>query len=288
MIATPAEPTAASRHELRLRRADFVRIARLVGAFAGIALADGKMALVQARLAKRVRALGLGSFEAYAALIEGDDAAALAERQELISAITTNVTRFFREPHHFDTLRTRVLPDLMKAARRGERVRLWSAGCSTGEEPYSLAMTVLEVEPEAARFDVRILASDLDRSVLATAARGVYSESATEAVPAPLRHNLVPTGDGEPGLAIAPAARALVAFRQLNLTEAWPMRGRFDVILCRNVVIYFDADVERAVWRGFAEKLQPGGWLFVGHSERVNTIDLPMFESEGVSSYRRV
>lgn len=281
-------PAAASRHELRLRHADFRRIAALVGAFAGIALADGKMALVQARLAKRVRTLGLGSFEAYATLIERDDAAGLAERQELISAITTNVTRFFREPHHFETLRTRVLPDLMRAARRGDRVRLWSAGCSTGEEPYSLAMTVLEVEPDAHRLDVRILASDLDRSVLATAGRGIYPEGSAEAIPRALHRHLVPAGGGEPGVAIASAPRALVAFRQLNLTEPWPMRGRFDVILCRNVVIYFDAAVERAVWRGFAERLAPRGWLFVGHSERVNTLDLPMFESEGVSTYRRV
>ncbi len=280
--------TAAS-FRLSLQPDDFARIARLVRDLAGISLPAEKSVLVRARLAKRLRTLGMSSFAAYAALLEGRDEAAAREREELISAITTNVTRFFREPHHFAHLADRVLPDLAERARRGGRVRLWSAGCSTGEEPYSMALTLLETLPEAARLDVRVLATDLDRSVLGIAERGVYGGRAMQSVPAALRARYFRQVTGAGGIAYAagPALRALVAFRQLNLTLPWPMPGRFDVVFCRNVVIYFDAATERGVWDGLAERLVPGGWLYIGHSERIDTGALPAFESDGVSSYRR-
>jgi chemotaxis protein methyltransferase CheR len=277
-------------HEIRLEPQEFRRIAKAVREYAGITLLDTKMALVQARLAKRLRALGMTEFGTYCQLIESRDEEALHERQELITAITTNVTRFFREPHHFEMLRTRVLPPLIECARKGGRVRLWSAGCSTGEEPYTIALTLLESLPDASRYDIKILASDLDRAVLATASRGIYPERALEAVPAAARRmhfDAIP-GEGEPCFSIASAPRALISFRQLNLTLPLPMRGTFDVIFCRNVVIYFDAETESTVWKAFSERMLPGSWLFVGHSERVNTLALPIFESDGVTSYRRV
>ncbi len=279
-----------SSHEIRLEPQEFHRIAKAVREYAGITLLDSKMALVQARLAKRLRALGMSEFGSYCQLIEGRGEDALHERQELITAITTNVTRFYREPHHFDLLRSRILPPLLEHARKGGRVRLWSAGCSTGEEPYTIALTLLELLPEAGRYDVKILASDLDRAVLATASRGIYPERALEAVPGPLRRthfDPVP-GEGEPCFAIGSTPRALISFRQLNLTLPLPMKGMFDVIFCRNVVIYFDAETELSVWKAFSERMSPGSWLFVGHSERVNTLALPMFQSDGVTSYRRV
>lgn len=188
--------------DVRLGEEEFRRIARAVREYAGITLLDSKMALVQARLSKRLRALAMTDFRDYCRLIEGHGEPALIERQELITAITTNVTRFFREPHHFDVLRTRVLPPLIARARRGGRVRLWSAGCSTGEEPYTIALTLLECFPEAGRYDVRILATDLDRAVLATASRGIYPARAVEigarpAAPDPFRARL--RGGGRPG-----------------------------------------------------------------------------------------
>ncbi len=280
-----------SSHEIRLEPAEFRRIAKAVREYAGITLLDSKMALVQARLAKRLRALGMTGFGAYCALIEGRGDEALQERQELITAITTNVTRFFREPHHFDMLRSRVLPPLIDRARKGGRVRIWSAGCSTGEEPYTLALTLLELLPDAGRYDIKILASDLDRAVLATASRGIYPERALETVPAPLRKahfEAVPGGGAEASFSAGAAPRALISFRQLNLTLPLPMKGMFDVIFCRNVVIYFDAETELSVWKAFSERMSPGSWLFVGHSERVNTLALPMFQSDGVTSYQRV
>lgn len=279
-----------SPHEIRLEPAEFRRIAKAVREYAGITLLDSKIALVQARLAKRLRALGMIEFDAYCQLIEGRGEEALHERQELITAITTNVTRFFREPHHFDMLRTRVLPPLIERARKGGRVRLWSAGCSTGEEPYTIALTLLEALPDAGRYDIKILASDLDRAVLAAGNRGIYPERALETVPTALRKTYFEkaSSEHEQSFSVGPAPRALISFRQLNLTLPLPMRGMFDVIFCRNVVIYFDAETELSVWKAFSERMSPGSWLFVGHSERVNILALPMFQSDGVTSYRRV
>ena len=264
--SAPGRAPGAGR-EFRLGVREFRRVARVVHEVAGIALPDSKMALVQARLTKRLRALGFAGFGEYCALIEEEGEAALVERQELITAITTNVTHFFREPHHFEMLRSRVLPPLIQRAERGGRVRIWSAGCSSGQEPYSIALTVLALAPNIGRHDFRILATDLDRAILAAANRAVYPAAAVQAVPAP---------------------RALVSFRQLNLTLDWPMKGAFDVIFCRNVVIYFDGETENRVWSRFAQRLAVGGWLFVGHSERVNTLALPMFASDGVTAYRKV
>lgn len=282
--------SSGTSHEIRLKPQDFQRIAKAVREYAGITLLDSKMALVQARLAKRLRALGMREFGPYCQLIEGRGEEALQERQELITAITTNVTRFFREPHHFDMLRSQILPPLIERAKKGGRVRLWSAGCSTGEEPYTIALTLLEALPDAGRYDIKILASDLDRAVLATARRGVYADRALEAVPPALRreHFKAAPEDREGHSSVGPAPRALIAFKQLNLTLPLPMKGMFDVIFCRNVVIYFDAETELSVWKAFSERMPVGSWLFVGHSERVNTLALPMFESDGVTSYRRV
>lgn len=287
--SAPARRAGAAR-EAALTQRDFLRIAAVVREVAGIALPDSKTALVQARLTKRLRALGLRSFHDYCALVESDDEMAHEERQELITAITTNVTQFFREPHHFEALRTRVLPPLIQRAERGGSVRIWSAGCSTGQEPYSIALTLLALAPQIVRRDVRILASDLDRAVLATASRGVYPEAALDAVPPALRRTHfqpVRAGD-ETAWSVGPEPRSLIRFRQLNLTLDWPMKGGFDVIFCRNVVIYFDKETETRVWRRFAERLPEGGRLFVGHSERVNTSTLPMFASDGVTTYRKV
>ncbi len=289
IASAPGRAPGASR-EIALAPKDFRRIAARVREVAGISLPDSKMALVQARLAKRLRALGLASFGDYCALIEGEDEMACAEQEELVTAITTNVTHFFREPHHFEALRAKVLPPLIRHAERGGRVRIWSAGCSTGQEPYSIALTLLSLAPNIGRYDLRILASDLDRAVLETASRGVYPEAAVEAIPPALRrgHFQPVRSEGDVAFSVGPAPRALISFRQLNLTADWPMTGGFDVIFCRNVVIYFDSTTETRVWRRFAERLPVGGWLFVGHSERVNTLAVPTFASEGVTTYRKV
>ncbi|WOJ88492.1 protein-glutamate O-methyltransferase [Methylocapsa polymorpha] len=276
--------------EFLLSRADFRQIASMLYADAGIHLPESKAALVYSRLAKRLRALGLASFRDYCALIAGSQG--LDERQKMLAALTTNVTRFFREPHHFEHLAKQVLPPLLDAARHGERVRLWSAACSSGQEPYSIALTVLSLMPDAGRFDVKVLATDIDPNMLDEGQRGTYAESVLEAVPATMRARwFAPTGGGARGDAsraycVGEALRELVAFRELNLIGPWPMKGLFQAIFCRNVAIYFDEETQAKLWSRFAPMLLPGGRLYIGHSERVTGPAAALFENEGVTAYR--
>jgi chemotaxis protein methyltransferase CheR len=187
----------------------------------------------------------------------------------MLRAMTTNVTRFFREPHHFDDLK-RLVAEAAPAVRAGARLRLWSAGCSTGQEPYTMAFSVLSVLPEAAELDVKILASDIDTDVLATAKAGIYSAEQPDRAGA---------------WRVSPAPRELIVFRELNLNEpAWPMRGPFDAVFCRNVAIYFDEPTQDRLWRRFAPLMTPEARLYVGHSERVRD---PALVACGLTAYRR-
>ncbi len=279
--------------DLLLTRDDFGRIAAMLHADAGIHLTETKAALVYSRLAKRLRSLGLESFRDYCALVDsrqGHD-----ERQSMLAALTTNVTKFFREPHHFDHLAKSVLPPLVEAARRGGKIRLWSAACSNGQEPYSIALTLLSVMPDAARYDVKVLATDIDPNMLKEADRGVYSESAVAAVPAALRARWFFRVSGksdrgrEPAeLKVADNVRALVSFRELNLVGAWPMKGLFHAIFCRNVAIYFTEETQRELWSRFMPRLEPGGTLYIGHSERLTGPAAEAFETDGITTYRRL
>ena len=248
---------------------------------AGIALAEGKAALVYSRLAKRLRSLGLRSFREYCALIE--DHKEVDERQAMMAALTTNVTRYFREPHHFDHLRDVVMPALAERARKGGRVRLWSAACSNGQEPYSMAITVLSALPEAASLDVKILATDIDPNMVAEGKAGIYREDAIAPVPLEMRRKWFKKAPG--GWEVADELRQLVAFRELNLIGDWPMRGKFDAIFCRNVVIYFDEPTQERIWSRFAPLLEEGGALYIGHSERVTGPATAQFETTGLTTY---
>ena len=264
---------------------DFKHIAEALHNHAGIALHEGKAALVYSRLAKRVRALGLRNFAEYVELVESPEGR--EERQNMTAALTTNVTRFYREPHHFDHLRDVVMPELAARARAGGRVRLWSAACSNGQEPYSMALTVLEKLPEALDLDVRILATDIDPNMVADGRAGIYSDDLLTPVPAFGRRHFNPVDD-RPGYSQASEAlRRLVVFKELNLIGNWPMKGTFDVIFCRNVVIYFDDATQERVWSRFAPALKPGGALYIGHSERVSGPSAPLFQTCGLTTYLR-
>ncbi len=291
-MTLPAQPPLddatgplGGRREFPYTTRDFYRIAAVLKAETGITLSEVKAPLVYARLVKRVRELGLESFRSYCTLIGGD--AGAEERRRMAAALTTNVTRFFREPHHFEHLKTEVMPDLARYALRGGRVRLWSAGCSSGEEPYSIALTILSVLPEAERLDVKVLATDIDTGMLTKGQAGIYSEAET----APIDQTLLerwfhPRGDGAERLWGASKALCnLVAFRPLNLMSAWPMRGRFQAVFCRNTVIYFEEPEQQRVWRQMDQICAPGGYLYVGHSERVTGTD--RFQSIGLTTYRR-
>ncbi|KZY47532.1 chemotaxis protein, partial [Roseovarius sp. HI0049] len=248
---------------------------------------DGKRNLVTSRLSRRLRDLGLADFDAYCQFVESPGGT--EERRRMISLLTTNVTKFFREAHHFASLETEVLPPLAKRARAGGRVRLWSAGCSSGQEPYSIGATLRKVMPEAAKYDVRILGTDIDPEMIRIGRAAVYPDTGDELIPPEMcRLMFGPTPAGGTSRTIAPEVQALVTLTELNLMQDWPMRGRFDVIFCRNVVIYFDAPTQARLWSRFAEVLAPGGFLFVGHSERVSGPSASQFAPAGVTQYRRL
>ncbi len=292
MTAPSPPPTAASTmmparvHGPELDQAAFACIAAIAHREAGLHISPGKSAMVRTRLARRLRALKLPDFETYCALVQSP--AGGEELGAMISALTTNVSHFFREDHHFSILREKVLPGLVDKAKSRQRVRIWSAGCSNGQEPYSIAMTLREAGmPSDA--DLRILASDIDPMVVAHAQVGRYPETMMSGLPDPLRAKYF-TADGdtpEPSWQVRPEIRRMIAFRILNLLRDWPMQGQFDAIFCRNVVIYFDADTQSRLWQRFADALEPGGWLFIGHSERISDAGLSVFESRGMTSYQR-
>ena len=290
MIATATSESAGGRAqwlvdgEFAFTDDDFRRIATLLHGETGIVLSEGKATLVYSRLAKRLRALGFESFKAYCALVASE--AGVAERQDMFAALTTNVTRFFREPHHFEHLKTSVLPPLIEAARRGGKIRIWSAACSSGQEPYSAAMTILSVAPDAASLDIKILATDLDPNMVAQGRSGIYPQALLQGVPGDMRSRWFSPAPGDAGLQISDEAMAMVAFRELNLIGDWPMRGRFDAIFCRNVVIYFGEDTQAKIWSRFAPMLTPAGVLYIGHSERVCGPAAGRFRPDGVTTYR--
>ena len=277
----------AEGREFAFTAEDFRQIADLVHSNTGIRMPEYKSAMVYSRLAKRLRALGLDSFREYCRLVldnEGVD-----ERQKMLAALTTNMTSFFREPHHFDHLTQKVLPQLLDAARRGGRVRIWSAGCSSGEEPYSIALTILTLLPEAHQHDVKVLASDINPGVLDKGRRGIYPESALRPVNAELKRRWFQPAavvDGEPMLAASEQLRSLIAFRELNLVGDWPMRGTFQAIFCRNVVIYFEETTRDRIWARFIPLMAHGACLYIGHSERLGPSVAPRFAQEEFTTYR--
>ena len=283
--ARTTEPTVMVEGEFAFTAGDFARIAALLYEQAGITLSESKSTLVYSRLAKRLRALGLSSFGEYCAIVSEPSGA--EERATMLNALTTNVTRFFREPHHFEHLRDHVLAPRIADLRAGRtRLRLWSAGCSTGQEPYSLAITVLSLLPDAGNLDIKILATDIDTKVLSTGKQAVYSEDLVSAISPQDRSRWLERDPGSAGQwRVGEAARSLVTFRELNLIGQWPVKGPFDAIFCRNVVIYFDEPTQEKIWTRFQPLLGAEGRLYIGHSERVGAAS-DQFVSDGLTVYR--
>ena len=281
------DSTAAASRDLQARKLafaeeDFAALRELVKTHTGIHLTEQKREMVYSRLSRRLRALGLDSFRAYRELLEHGD------RDELVqfcNAITTNLTSFFREPHHFEYLREHLL-EPQADARAARRLRLWSAGCSTGEEPYSIAMTIHEALPGVRRRDIRILATDLDTEVLGRGQRGLYDEERVRGLAPRRLERFFRREAGQTGYAVAPELRELIAFRELNLMHALPMKGPFDAIFCRNVVIYFDKDTQRGLFARIAQLQRPGDMLFLGHSESLYRVS-DDYTLVGKTVYRR-
>lgn len=258
----------ANVRSLQMSDSEQKRIASVLFKISGIEIPQNKRALVQARLAKRVAELGKRDFSDYCDYLE--DKRNSDEHSRLISAMTTNVTKFFREDHHFKYLSRELLTQLVERSRRGNPLRIWSAGCSSGEEPYSLAMTILEECPNASDYSIKIVATDIDRSVLETARQGVFSK-VDSSIPRNLAAKYFTSGQSTDSIQASKKLRDIISFSELNLNAAWPSMPKFDVIMCRNVVIYFAPQQQHQLWQKFASNLAQDGHLMIGHSERIPT-----------------
>ncbi|MEI8396444.1 MAG: protein-glutamate O-methyltransferase [Rhodospirillaceae bacterium] len=280
---------AASRREFRFERTHFDFIAGLLYRLTGISLAPHKIEMVYSRLARRLRELGLKDFDSYCARLESEKAE--DEVRFLVNALTTNLTSFFREQHHFDHLAKTVLPAVRENQKDTSppKLRIWSAGCSSGPEPYTIAMVLCSQIPDLRRWDARILATDIDTHMVATAQRGVYSAESAKTIPPDLRERFtrrIKDAPGEPEMTMADELRRLITFKPLNLLESWPMRGSFDAIFCRNVLIYFDRPGRIEVIERFASLLPPDGFLYLGHSESLYGVS-GSFNQIGSTIYKR-
>jgi chemotaxis protein methyltransferase CheR len=261
------------RHEFIFSQEDFGRVRQLIAAYAGISLHERKENMVYNRLSRRLRATRAGTFREYLDQVEAGDS---AEREQFVNALTTNLTAFFREPHHFEML--------VAKAKSAGRLRVWSSACSTGEEAYSAAIAL-----HAACRSAEILASDIDTEALAAARVGIYRAEALEAagIERMRPHFLRGTGDNARLVKVRPELRAMVKFAFRNLlARDWPAHERFDVVFCRNVMIYFDRPTQQALLERFAAVLAPGGLLFLGHSESCAS-GHAAFRTAGKTTYAR-
>lgn len=252
---------------------EFDLIRRLVYDESGINLTDNKKQLVIGRLGKRLRALGLKTFKEYYSYLK--DVGGEQEVTTLLDCISTNKTDFFREPGHFDFLRRELIPWFLKSGN-GKKLRIWSAACSTGEEPYSIAITLHEYIPEIESYDVKMLASDISTKVLDAADRGVYESERLKPVPYDVmqRHFLMGSGNNTGRFKVKRHLREMIVYRRINLMEAsYPIRTRFDVIFFRNAMIYFDKPTQTEVIGKLSRYLKDGGYLFLGHSETLQGTD---------------
>lgn len=273
-----------SSREFPMSDKDFAFIRDMAREHTGIMLSDHKRDMVYSRLVRRLRAIGLSTFTQYCRYLEQNLA---LELTPFINSITTNLTAFFREKHHFDFLLNKALPEIKNSNLRSRRIRIWSAGCSTGEEPYSISMTVKQASFDRG-WDVKILATDLDSNVVKHAKQGVYLENRVEGIDSGLIDRFFRRGSiaGDGKLSVKDEVRDLVTFNQLNLMNAWPMKGKFDVIFCRNVIIYFSKETQRALFDRYADLLHDGGYMIIGHSESLHGVS-KRFESLGKTIYRK-
>lgn len=273
-----------SANEYAFNDKDFRRVKSIVYNFAGIDLNDTKKNLVYNRLAKRIRFLGMNSFSEYLDYVEkiGEE-----EFVNLINAITTNLTFFFRENHHFEYLAQTVIPFLLQKNKASKKIRIWSAGCSTGEEPYSIATVIKETVPED--WNARVLATDLDTTVVETARQGIYNTERLKGVSEARKKRwfLKGKGDKEGFVKVKPELQGIIDFGQINLMNEWPIKDKIDVIFCRNVVIYFDKPTQTKLFNRYADLLADQGHLFIGHSESLYKI-CDRFELLGQTIYKKI
>jgi chemotaxis protein methyltransferase CheR len=267
---------SSKEREFSFSEKEFHFLANLANKRTGIMLEDHKKDMVYSRLVRRLRALKLKSFAEYCDLVQSSEGT--EEMGNLINAITTNLTRFFREEHHFEHLYEQI------THTKEQRLRIWSAGCSAGMEPYSIAMTVRAATKKSTSLDVKILATDIDTNMLTKGREGHYPFDQLDHIPRQYHSDI--TSD-EDSIYMSDILREMIAFKPLNLLESWPMNGPFDVVFCRNVVIYFDKPTQAKLFNRIADLLKPDGWLYIGHSENLFKVS-DRFELVGRTIYRKV
>jgi chemotaxis protein methyltransferase CheR len=272
-----------SEREFDFTEQDFKRVQKIVYDFAGIDLNESKINLVYNRLVKRIRLLALTSFSQYIDYVEAQGE---SEFIQLINSITTNLTFFFRENHHFEYLAEQVIPSLLISNAASRQIRIWSAGCSTGEEPYSIAMILKEKVPSG--WDAQVIATDLDSNVVQTGLNGVYTIDRLKGVSEARQKRWFLKGSGSKDgyVKVKPELQNIIKFDQLNLMSEWPNKESIDVIFCRNVVIYFDKSTQSKLFDRYADRLPIGGHLFVGHSESLYKV-CNRFELLGQTIYKK-
>jgi len=265
----------AKQREFKFTQDDLSKLCQLIMDYAGITMSHSKEDMLYGRISRRVRKMGMQTFSQYIDYLEDNP-----DGEEIglfVNAITTNLTAFFREEHHFDYLKKTLLPELMEHHKIDHRIRIWSAGCSSGEEPYSIAMTVAETMPTG--WDVKILATDLDTDMVAHAASGVYEKKRVEGISDGRVRRWFSQNRNQPDMVkVKTTLQDMITFKQLNLMHDWPMHGPIDMVFCRNVIIYFDAPTKRKLMSRYADLLAPHGRLFLGHSESLLNI-CPLYPS---------
>ncbi len=256
---------SAANNEFEFTRKEFDYLRGVASRHTGIVLKDDKFTMLYSRLSRRIRSLGLKNFKQYCAFLEENEE---TETMELVNAVTTNLTSFFREQHHFDYLADTLVPNLLVRNGKSRRIRIWSAGCSTGEESYSIAIALKQASIPS-DWDVKILATDIDLNVLAHGREGVYNAKRIDDMPPKMKNKWFKDGKDANAdkVRVARALRDMISFRQLNLLKDWPFKGPFDAIFCRNVVIYFDGPTKKALVERFYDYMHDESCLFMGHSE---------------------
>jgi chemotaxis protein methyltransferase CheR len=283
MLAMPESREQTNTREFDYTRDDFHFLRKISNEYSGILVPDDKFDMFYSRLSKRVRLLGLRSFKDYCRYLEQNPD---TEFTEFINAVTTNLTSFFRENHHFEFLKQTLIPLLLKKNAAQKKITVWSAGCSTGEEPYSLAMTLRENVP--GDWVIKILATDLDTNVLRASESGVYTIDRITGISEARLRRWFKNGSGANAhkVKVKPELQRIIHFKQLNLMREWPMKGRFDFIFCRNVLIYFDRETKETLAKRYAQLLDNGSYLFIGHSESLHQLSAD-FELVGNTIYRK-
>ena len=257
---------ASNSHALNASERDFERFSRLVSQLTGIALKSNRRAMIEARVSKLLKSLDIGSLKELCDLAEIESGS--VERDAIIATMTTNMTRFSREPHHFDYLKEKIFPNLLRAPGRDGPLRIWSAGCSSGEEAYSALFAFADLLGLKALPDIQVLGTDIDPVVLQKAEKGRYDQQVVTKVKE-MKVDEYFSSDRSGVIEVKPEIRRRVRFRRLNLMDAHQFKSPFDVIFCRNVAIYFEKDQQDDIWRMLINNLKVGGYLIIGHSETI-------------------